>query len=580
MAIGDDLQILLGMVPIRDRAGIARGTMADAASAAAAKPDGQAPAPMNGARPPAFALPPGMLTGSSPPPADVQLPDDVNTEYTAGSGGSRMSPVRIDPKVPLPQSSERVIDSSPAAAPSPSVVRHSDILMQAYLQKQRAERLQSVFQSLGNFVSAAQGQSTHGGVSGGSGGPDMGALKTILDQRTAEDQATELLAQKKRQIDDAMLTQNLTKDRATALVESGEYKTRNTHEALMATEKVRERSRILQDLEPHLPAYAAALGMEENALRLLARTDPDKAIELMKPKAMEDARKAKLDNINTESAQTARAAEVRRLIAAGASPEDIIAAVDPSAATKGFEKRRELAEEGGHGTAVAQRTDFEKNHQAKAVAARDYLEGPGRQLGDMWREGLVTGTFSDLRRSALWRPLATLTGLSDKDLNDTAKVESALKAYVIANAKQLGTNPTDRDAKIIAAAGGNTSLQANELREIIGLNERAERQKIIAAQQRHAELSASGPKTAREMREIQPIQMPEPSKILKDDVMLPANAPVRQQLIDMKKQLDAHPDDPKAQAAYTFVATNFDRNFGAHMSKQFLDTGGKGWPTR
>jgi len=159
-------------------------------------------------------------------------------------------------------------------------------------------------------------------------------------------------------------------------------------------------------------------------------------------------------------------------------------------------------------------------------------------------------------------------------------VESALKAYVIANAKQLGTNPTDRDAKIIAAAGGNTSLQANELREIIGLNERAERQKIIAAQQRHAELSASGPKTAREMREIQPIQMPEPSKILKDDVMLPANAPVRQQLIDMKKQLDAHPDDPKAQAAYTFVATNFDRNFGAHMSKQFLDTGGKGWPTR
>jgi hypothetical protein len=35
MAIGDDLQILLGMVPIRDRAGIARGTMADAAVAAA-----------------------------------------------------------------------------------------------------------------------------------------------------------------------------------------------------------------------------------------------------------------------------------------------------------------------------------------------------------------------------------------------------------------------------------------------------------------------------------------------------------------------------------------------------------------
>src|SRR4051812_12145998 len=97
MAIGDDLQILLGMVPIRDRAGIARGTMADAAAAAADGPhaEGQALTRQGFDRPPAFALPPGMLTGSdgAQPPADIRLPDGVNTEYASGSGG-HMSPVK------------------------------------------------------------------------------------------------------------------------------------------------------------------------------------------------------------------------------------------------------------------------------------------------------------------------------------------------------------------------------------------------------------------------------------------------------------------------------------------------------
>src|SRR3954467_4410071 len=98
MAIGDDLQILLGMVPIRDRAGIARGTMADAAQAAASPHANGQELTRQGfdfARPPAFALPPGMGQ-----PGDVQLPDGVNTEYTAGSGGRAMSPAKPPLKQP------------------------------------------------------------------------------------------------------------------------------------------------------------------------------------------------------------------------------------------------------------------------------------------------------------------------------------------------------------------------------------------------------------------------------------------------------------------------------------------------
>jgi hypothetical protein len=414
-----------------------------------------------------------------------------------------MSPVRIAPKTPLPAErpvpTERVIASSPAAAPSPEVTRNSDVLLKAYEQQLRQQRMQAIIQSIGGMVSSLQGQPVHGGGRGGG----------------------------------------------------------------------RPRPQHAQD--PH--GHADRRGPGDRAAGSESG-DPTRS------NRDETLRQQKLANADTAAAQDARAAEVARLLKSGAPVDEIIAAANPAAAQAGFIKRREQAEAGGNETAVAQRADFEKNHQAKAVLARDYLEGPGRTLGDLWSDKLVTGTFSDLRRSALWRPLATLTGLSDKDLNDTALVESALKSYVIANAKQLGTNPTDRDARIIAAAGGSTSLSPGELREVIGLNERAERQKIIAAAQRHAELTNSGRKTAREMSEIAPIAMPEPSKILKDDVMLATNAPVRQQLVDMKNQLNAHPDDPQAKAAYAKVAANFDRHFGAQMAQAFLDTGGKGWPTK
>src|SRR3954470_23811180 len=158
MAIGDDLQILLGMVPIRDRAGIARGTMADAAAAAADGPhaEGQALTRQGFDRPPAFALPPGMLTGSDGA-ADIRLPDGVNTEYASASGG-KLSPVKAPGlgKGPVPGTptadSERVVASSPMAAPSPGVVRGSEIMRQAMETQKRQELMQQLFHGLGQIV--------------------------------------------------------------------------------------------------------------------------------------------------------------------------------------------------------------------------------------------------------------------------------------------------------------------------------------------------------------------------------------------------------------------------------------------
>ena len=236
--IGEDMQVILGLVPIRDRAGIARGTMADAAAVSEAKAAGP--------RPPQFQIPPTMGQTSGPPAsianmatpematknaeADFTLPDNVRTEYTAGSGGGRaMSPVKPLVKQPLPPptpepAQERVIASSPAAAPSPAVIRNSDVLLAAYEKQQRAARLQSIFSSIGGMVGSLRGENVSSGGGGGGGGPDLNTLKTIMDMRKDEDQQASALQLRKQGIDELQRMNNWSPERAAMEYDSGGYK--------------------------------------------------------------------------------------------------------------------------------------------------------------------------------------------------------------------------------------------------------------------------------------------------------------------------------------------------------------------
>jgi hypothetical protein len=199
--IGEELRTILGMMPVRDRAGIARGTMADDAMKASAAADngnaeGQAlmqqggpprPAPQ---APPQVKLPP-MGGPGGPPPGDIQLPADVPTAFASGSGGGGSAA--------LPAPTERVVAASPAAAPSRAVATASDAMVAAIEQRNRQAKMMQLVGSLGLIANAfnrnPQSQASTrssladmvgGGGGGGKGGSDLSDIKTISDMQRQE----------------------------------------------------------------------------------------------------------------------------------------------------------------------------------------------------------------------------------------------------------------------------------------------------------------------------------------------------------------------------------------------------------
>lgn len=591
MAIGDDLQILLGLVPIRDRAGIARGTMADAAAAAADRPhaNGQelTRQGFDFARPPALSLPPGMTPGASPPPpGDVQLPDDVNAEYAAGSGGNRMSPVRLDPKTPLPAErpvpSERVIASSPAAAPSPTVMRNSDVLLKAYEQQLRAQRMQAIFQAIGGMVSSMQGQPVHGG-GGGVVGPDLATLKTLQDMRTAEDQATEQLAQKARAIDDFMLTHpHTSREHATTLFEQGQMGGRNSREGLAAEEKIRETDRIRQSLEPHISAYAKALGMDEAALRAELQRDPEKVIELVKPGSIEKIIKERYENQKTGREAAAFEASVT-----GKDPTKMDAwDLSPAAKQKYFEEQAQEAVRGGTHAAEKRYDEFITKKQPVAEASENYLKTTAQEAGRLWDPSLITGTGAAARQAA-WRAAATMLEKAGygtvESLQKTADIQSALAKMTIANTKLIPGPASNKDTALAASVSGSREMTPMELRSVMAMNERIHRQVVEAhrAEQAAAIGPDSTPEVRRRFEQARRIDMPEPSKILQDDLNAPspANDQLRTAVRTAYNQYQAAKgtaNENEAGQVLTRTAKHFDEQFFPGAAQYFIkQKGGK-----
>ena len=230
MAIGDDLMVMLGLVPVRDRAGIARGTMAnEAVAAAAASPNAEGRTLMDqGMRPPALALPPQMRGGGD---ADIRLPDDVPVEYAAG----KSKVPAVSPQV-LPPSQDRVVTSSPAAAPSTEVrAQNSDILLEAYKRQQQQQKMMQVIASIGLIANGAfnrnpdsqsstresLGTMLAGGGGGGGGGGELGTLKTLLEMRDAEAAKREAAAAIEARVQNLMRQNGWDRQRAVATVASG-----------------------------------------------------------------------------------------------------------------------------------------------------------------------------------------------------------------------------------------------------------------------------------------------------------------------------------------------------------------------
>ena len=333
MTIGDDLQVLLGLVPIRDRAGIQRGTMAtEAARASDGNAEGQALTRQGfdfaRAAPPPVQVPPGMGGAPEPDAANMPVAGGAPAQFVIpGSTGGPSA-------APTPAPRERVVAASPAAAPSPEVKRYSDIMLEHLEQQKRQAKMQQLFNGLGLLANglfnrdadssnATQRALSSGG--GGGGGGDIGTLKTLLEMRGKEDETIRARANEENAIDTLMRLHGWDYHRAKAHVDSGkagEGLTTEVTQRAAARESETLKSRLLEDV----PRYAKILGEDENSVRARIINDPNEFTKSLSPKVIADVekdratttqigvdtRQKKADIVGIEEAQGSPAAVAER----------------------------------------------------------------------------------------------------------------------------------------------------------------------------------------------------------------------------------------------------------------------------
>ncbi len=215
MTIGDDIFTILGMMPIRDRAGIQRATMADEAVKASAGPNAEGQQlTQQGQRPPPMGA----------PPPDVQLPDGIGTAYASGRAGKA-------PSMTLPPPVERTIAASPAASPSPEVARGSDMILAEMERRKQAENMNGVFASLGLLANAlnrgGSADSTRTALAGeafggGSKGASVAEMIALSKLRGEENAAVNEAQARAKMVDQAQRMFGLSKQDAEARAATGE----------------------------------------------------------------------------------------------------------------------------------------------------------------------------------------------------------------------------------------------------------------------------------------------------------------------------------------------------------------------
>ena len=484
MTIGDDIFTILGMMPIRDRAGIQRATMADEAAKASANAEGQT-LTQQGQAPPPIQLPP---MGA---PADVQLPDDVPTSYAAGSS---------KPQVTLPAPTERTIASSPAAAPTPKVQRYSDAILDEMIKRKRMDDMNGLFASIGLLAGSLRGGGIGEGRSAlieqafGGGKPTSVAEMIALGKYRGEEETAEAgRINRERQIQDAMKVHGLDRARAEVQVDQGNAAKLNDPSEMRTAQGIREleqRKKIARELALKI---AKARGTDPAVLLGMAEKDPDKVIELGENEKLTELRAKEAAAEQTELGNLKTRGKFAPWIDAMKDPRAFLAAnpdVDPQefaqwardpdafalGMTKAAERAGQLSETG---------KSAEKRLQTSKTTALKLAEqnaGSNRELQEMWRPDLKTGSphfsemmlnFSKSWHKATGQPLPE--GTRNTELFVLRQVPATLETI-----GALGTNPSNPDREYAKEAQGGFGTSAQNIQRLLYLKEKENNIKIAA----------------------------------------------------------------------------------------------------
>ncbi len=605
MTIGDDIFTILGMMPIRDRAGIQRATMADEAVKARANGNAEGQAlTRQGMAPPPIQLPPQMGA-----PA---LPDDVPTEYASGRGGAGEPPV-------IPAPTERVVAASPAAAPSPDVRRGSDTILAEMERRKRAADMEGLFASVGLLANAFRGggdgdsrtKLAEAAFGGGSKAPTISEMIQLQNLRTQEGQQMQKEMGRKQFIDLMQRSNGMSADQASAIWESGksgEYldpdkvKQREAdRQTAGARARILENPKLIKEL-----ADNAGLSPEfvTEHIKSGGAFDAKSIIDLAATRGTTTKNVAEAASKRAETTEAGIAAAHREDVRAnpekytgfykGVTPEQLKQYAQSEKSWEEFNKgqapsldplqqrywttyvpqevqagnkpksfdvwSKEQARAGGPSPEDLSETkavdvviDAHKKREAETLAIKEGFER--RQvLQQAWTPNIVSGGYGVDKQLMLRQTAARILGKPDEVADDSQAFHGMMNSEIANAARTLPGPLSEKELQFIKDMKGGKELSPEGIRTLhimldkLDLVKMEQYDKWLTQQQAHPERGK-----LKGLKYFTPVGVPEPSRFLKEEIE----------------------DNPEAVALLKSNPTpkmrqQFDDRFGRRMSEWVL----------
>jgi hypothetical protein len=526
--IGEDLFTILGMIPTRDRAGIARGTMATEAAQSGHVASTLA------APPPQVQLPPQMGQGG-----DVQLPDNVPAEYASGKAKAPIGSVPVG----MPAGQERIIASGPAAAPSRAVATQaSDVLLAAYEQRRKQQEMMQLIGSLGLMANAfnrnpdsqaSTREALSGMVSGGGGGGGGIDLKDILAARTQEQAAAQTAQRREQAIQHAMQADGLSRERAEVLFDTQNLAKRWDPTEMRHAQGIREKEDRKAKLRAIAPDIAKARGTALSVIEAMIDDDPDAVAKLVEAAQIESLTGVREDNLkkridNTRSADDLKSTydiddDVLGFVKANPDLTETelrqYKAMGPTARgtykTERARKLGEIDELGKEDVKLHRERYYGKDNKGGVREAELANAGILRQQADAYFDELRTGSplsekmlnLSKLYAKATGQPLSEATQNTEKFLVGQGQLAAARLKTDMGSA-----NLSNIDLAFEREISGGAMTTPKTMKYILYMLEKANNAKI---QKHNEDVEKSGGRVA----ERSPLaQHQEPTRIMKEIV--------------------------------------------------------------